>query len=155
VNKEERVVYMADWFQHLTPEKREERNEGAKDWQQKHPEQFRKKCEEYRKLRKNAEYWKEYFRKLKKWAVDKKGRKCEDCGLVSEYDCVYDFHHENGVGTWSKEENIGQWAFLCAKCWADFCEWFKKKQDSDENIISIISYLPEYMLYYKVKVEFT
>lgn len=105
VNKEERVVYMADWFQHLTPEKREERNEGAKDWQQKHPEQFRKKCEEYRKLRKNAEYWKEYFRKLKKWAVDKKGRKCEDCGLVSEYDCVYDFHHENGVGTWSKEEN--------------------------------------------------
>lgn len=42
---------------------------------------------------------------LKKWAVEKLGRKCSECGLVSEYDCIYDFHHEDQSKTWSREEN--------------------------------------------------
>ena len=49
-------------------------------------------------------------------------------------------------------QNEGQWAFLCPKCWSDFCIWFKKKQ-VDNN--TIVGYLPEYMLCYKMKVEFT
>jgi len=43
----------------------------------------------------------EKLRILKAWAVDKLGRKCVDCGLVTKYDCVYDFHHE-GEDSWSK-----------------------------------------------------
>lgn len=49
-------------------------------------------------------------------------------------------------------KNDGGWAYLCPKCWSDFYEWFRKKQ-ADPNII--VTYLPEYMLQYKMKVLFT
>lgn len=57
--------------------------------------------EENNKTQHANHYWKAYLKKLKHWAVDKLGRKCSKCGLVSEFDCIYDFHHleEN---SWSK-----------------------------------------------------
>jgi len=51
--------------------------------------------------RKDPRYMVVYLKELKHWAIDKLGRKCSECGLVSEYDCVYDFHHE-GEDSWSK-----------------------------------------------------
>jgi hypothetical protein len=48
------------------------------------------------------EYMKRYLRELKHWAVEKLGRKCVDCGLVTQHDCVYDFHHEDN-NTWGKD----------------------------------------------------
>lgn len=64
-----------------------------------HKEMYKKWAENQHKNYPN--YWKEYLRELKHWAVDKLGRKCSKCGLISEYDCVYDLHHleEN---SWSK-----------------------------------------------------
>jgi len=71
---------------------------------------------------------------LKRWAVDKLGRKCLRCGLISEHDCAYDFHHKNGNGwsrndgtssnlrmkellKWRKEDKIPEDVFLiCAVC---------------------------------------
>jgi hypothetical protein len=52
--------------------------------------------------RKDPRYMRYYFRELKHWAVDKAGRRCVDCGLVSEFDCVYDFHHLEEEKSWSK-----------------------------------------------------
>ena len=54
----------------------------------------------------------EKFRILKAWAVDKLGRKCVDCGLVTKYDCVYDFHHTNEEESWARKgrkRNIIDW----------------------------------------------
>jgi hypothetical protein len=51
-------------------------------------------------------------RELKKWVVDKLGRKCADCGLVSEYDCLYDLHHINEEESWARrgrKENHISW----------------------------------------------
>jgi hypothetical protein len=94
---------------------KEERLNYAKDYYKKNKNVVLLRNEKYRKehmaeilktrYKNHPDYWKEYFRKLKKWAVDKLGRKCSRCGLVSEFDCVYDFHHENGLESWSKEKN--------------------------------------------------
>jgi hypothetical protein len=87
---------------HETKEQRQERYAKnkekelayAKNWRDNHPD-----LKNYRK-----QYMREYLRKLKAWAVNKLGHKCHDCGLVSEFDCVYDFHHE-GEDSWSKLQN--------------------------------------------------
>jgi hypothetical protein len=52
-------------------------------------------------------YHREYGQKLKRWAVDKLGRKCHDCGLVTEHDCIYDFHHL-GEDSWSKLQHTNK-----------------------------------------------
>jgi hypothetical protein len=49
-------------------------------------------------------YMKIYDAQLKRWAVEKLGRKCHDCSLISQFDCVYDFHHL-GDESWSKYQN--------------------------------------------------
>jgi hypothetical protein len=63
----------------------------------KHNKIYRESHRKYHK-----DYFKQYLRELKKWAVDKLGRKCADCGLISDYDCVYDFHHLSD-NSWCKK----------------------------------------------------
>lgn len=74
----------------------------AKKWQKEHPQEVKEERERF--LRNNPNYWKEYFKELKHWAVEKLERKCSRCGLVSKYDCIYDFHHL-GKNSWVREEN--------------------------------------------------
>lgn len=50
----------------------------------------------------NRLYMRIYIMMEKHWAVEKLGRKCSKCGLVSEFDCVYDFHHLEEENSWSK-----------------------------------------------------
>jgi hypothetical protein len=65
--------------------------------QKKSSKNYREKNHDY-----YVSYMKQYFADLKRWAVNKLGRKCCDCGLITQYDCVYDFHHE-GDDSWCKE----------------------------------------------------
>ena len=66
---------------------------------------------------------------LKKQAVEYKGGKCEDCGLVTDYLQVYEFHHKdptqkdfavskNGhTRSWEKIQNeLDKCDMLCANC---------------------------------------
>jgi len=76
------------------------------------------KSEERRK-----EYFKRYFRELKRWAVDKAGRKCRKCGLISEHDCLYDFHHKNG-SSWNHQKDNSS----SSKRIKEFLKW--KRADS-------------------------
>jgi len=92
MNKEERRIYWQNYIK-----KNPEYRKSQKEYRKQHPDYWK----DFQKQHPN--YWKEYLRKLKKWAVDKLGGRCSKCGLVSEYDCVYDFHHleEN---SWIKEK---------------------------------------------------
>ena len=60
------------------------------------------------------EYMRKYMRELKQWAVDKLGRRCIDCGLISQYDCVYDFHHE-GEDSWKRDSTAKAYQLLLWK----------------------------------------
>lgn len=104
----------------------EKRKEYLKKYRIKHLEQLREKDKKYsfnHKEKRNVyhkkyaqrkevkikrkEYERKFYRKLKHWAVDKLGRKCAECGLVSEFDCVYDFHHINKNGkNWNSKSSI-------------------------------------------------
>lgn len=46
-----------------------------------------------------------YYTSLVEWAINKIGRKCSRCGLVSNYNCIYDFHHNNKIESWSKNQH--------------------------------------------------
>ena len=44
-------------------------------------------------------------KKLKRWAIDYKGGKCYDCGLVEDCIDIYDFHHRESI---EKEFAVGR-----------------------------------------------
>lgn len=68
----------------------------------------------------------ERIRDLKRRAIEALGGACFDCGLKSEYQCVFDFHHIdpskkdrniNGLRSWSAvREEISKCMLLCANC---------------------------------------
>jgi hypothetical protein len=101
-SKEQKLLNRKKWDKKYRRTHKEEICKKEKEWRDNHKEQEKKRTI-VRHLE-HPNYWKEYFRKLKKWAVDKLGRKCSECGLESEFDCVYDFHHL-GEDSWSHKEN--------------------------------------------------
>jgi hypothetical protein len=86
------------------PEVKKQKAKYSKNYVQTHRESFnayhRKWGKEHRSY--YRKWARERNRKTKKWAVDKLGRKCDECGLVTEFDCAYDFHHEDRSKSWSK-----------------------------------------------------
>jgi len=109
------MKYKEKYYQLHRTEMIENSKNHYRDYKQKH-RQYTKKCQ----------------RKLKKWVVDKLGRKCARCGLISEFDCVYDLHHTKDSKAekwrtsylrfrffvkWRKENNIPKGVFLlCSNC---------------------------------------
>jgi hypothetical protein len=67
----------------------------------------------------------EYKNNAKKWAIEKLGGKCSDCGIESKNQEIYDFHHKKRKNK-SERVNAALWfrkgkiplniVLLCANC---------------------------------------
>lgn len=128
---------------------KESHNKAMRKYYQEHKEQIKAKVATYRDTHKeeiknykqthkdDAKLWREthpnyirnYFRELKQWAVDKLGRRCANCGLISKFDCVYDFHHE-GENSWSNNKNPSNIRIK------ELIKW--KKEDSIPNDVKLL-----------------
>jgi|GEM_PF-3566486 predicted HNH restriction endonuclease len=92
------------------PEVREKNTERARRYNQSHREKVNAYQRKYQNEHRNyyVKWARERKRELKKWAVDKLGRKCFDCGLESKFDFIYDLHHENEAESWSHFQNVNK-----------------------------------------------
>lgn len=88
-NPECQHKYRLLWEQNYREKNRDKLNAKGRKWNNEH--------KKYRTLarRKNQQ-------KLKRWVVEKLGRKCQRCGLISEFDCIYDLHH-------TKDSKVEKW----------------------------------------------
>lgn len=112
-----------------TPKIKQHIKDYQKNYHNEHREEillYYRKWEE-----KNIGHVREYFRGLKRWVIEKLGRRCSKCGLISGFDCVYDFHHSGETKSWGsnsvfKHKELAKWRkenkipedviLLCANC---------------------------------------
>jgi len=107
---------------------RDERIQYYRNWRKKYPNYAKEKSKKFREN--NKDYFRNYLRELKHWAVDKLGRKCTDCDLVTQYDCVYDFHHLS-EDSWSKLQNNNK-EKLTTKKTKELLDWKEKDKVPDD-----------------------
>jgi len=90
---------------------------------------FRKSSNRYKCKRCGIDAVIKRRKKLKQLAIEKRGGACEHCGIKSQYQAIYDFHHldpttkefalsSKGITkSWKKvEEELKKCILLCANC---------------------------------------